>query len=68
MAWIYNNTGKSVFAAIVFHAADNAAFVSLPDVVPWGAAVYCCLVVIAALVVTFFWGSQTLAQFGSRSR
>ena len=25
VTWIFNNTGKSVFAAIVFHAADNTA-------------------------------------------
>jgi len=43
VAWIFNNTGKSVFAAILFHAADNAKLVILPEITaitPWGAAPY----------------------------
>ena len=28
IVWISNNMGKSVFAAIVFHAVDNAALVN----------------------------------------
>jgi hypothetical protein len=66
VAWIFNNTGKSVFAAILLHAADNTAFVTLPDIKsisPWGAAVPCGLVLVAAVVVTFLWGPRTLARY-----
>ncbi|MGB5296594.1 MAG: hypothetical protein WBP34_16765 [Thermoanaerobaculia bacterium] len=31
-AGIFTNTGKSVFAAILFHASDNTALVTLPEV------------------------------------
>jgi membrane protease YdiL (CAAX protease family) len=65
-AWIFNNTGKSVFAVIVFHAADNTALVTLPEIQaisPWGAVVTCGLVAVAAGVVTLLWGPRTLARF-----
>jgi hypothetical protein len=67
-AWIFNNTGKSVFAAIVFHAADNTALVILPEIQaisPWAAVVNCGFVLVAAIVVTFLWGPRTLARFRS---
>jgi len=66
LAWIFNNTGKSVFATIVFHAADNAALVTMPEIQaisPWGAVVHCGFVLVAALVVTLLWGPRTLARF-----
>jgi membrane protease YdiL (CAAX protease family) len=66
LAWIFNNTGKSVFATIVFHAADNAALVTMPEIQaisPWGAVVHCSFVLVAALVVTLLWGPRTLARF-----
>ena len=66
LAWIFNNTGKSVFAAILFHAADNAALVTMPEIQaisPWGAVVHSGFVLIAAGVVTLLWGPRTLARF-----
>ena len=65
-AWIFNNTGKSVFAIILFHAADNVALVTLPEIQslsPWGPVVHSGLVVLAAGVVTWAWGPGTLARF-----
>ena len=65
-AWIFNNTGKSVFAAILFHAADNTALVTLPEIQaisPWGAVAQCGLVLVAAVVVTLLGGPRTLARF-----
>lgn len=66
VAWIFNNTGRSVFAAILFHAADNTALTTLPEIdaiTPWGAVVHCGLILLAAVVVTLLWGPRTLAKW-----
>lgn len=66
MAWIFNNTGKSVFAVILFHAVDNTALVTFPEIkaiTPWGSAMICGLIMIAAFAVTLLWGSQSLARY-----
>jgi len=66
VAWIFNNTGKSVFAAILFHAADNTALIILPEIsaiTPWGIVVHCGLILVATVVVTLLWGPRTLAQY-----
>lgn len=73
MAWIFNNTGNSVFSAILFHAVDNTALVTLPEiksVIPWGSVLLCILVLITAFIVTWLWGGKTLNlfRFGSESR
>ena len=68
MAWVFNNTGKSVFATILLHASDNTALVILPEIQsmsPWGPVVHCGLVLISAAAVTMLWGPATLARFRS---
>lgn len=70
--WIFNNAGKSVFAAILYHAADNTAFMVLPDiksVVPLGSVVQCGVTLAVALAVVLLWNSSTLTRFrfGARS-
>jgi hypothetical protein len=65
--WLYNNTGRSVFGVILFHAIANTG----RTIFPGGrshfeladAAVGYSLIVIAAVIVTFLWGSKTLAQY-----
>lgn len=71
VAWVFNNTGKSVFAAILFHAMDNTALVSLPDVnaiKPWGTVTLCGLTLVAAVAVTLLWGPETLARYRYTNR
>ena len=66
IVWIFNNTGKSVFAAILFHAVDNAALVTFPEIMavkPRGPIVYSSLVMIAAIVVILLWGWRSLARY-----
>jgi len=65
--WLYNNTGSSVFAAVLFHAVTNTG----RSVFPGGraalelgdAAVAYGLITIAALIVVFLWGPKTLTRF-----
>jgi membrane protease YdiL (CAAX protease family) len=66
LIWLYNNAGKSVFAAILVHDMDN---VSVFTLFPNGGgshyipAITAALTAIAAALVTFLWGAKTLAQY-----
>ena len=66
VAWVFNNTGKSVFATILFHAVDNTALVTFPEIKaikPWGSVILCGLVMVAAVGVTLLWGPRSLARY-----
>lgn len=64
ITWLYNNTGKSVFVAILFHAMLDVSEFLFPnygshyDPVTTGI-----LIIITAALVTFFWGAKTLARY-----
>lgn len=65
--WIYNNTGKSVFAAILFHAVTNIGRSIFPGTrsafeLGDGAIGYG-LIAITAIIVVYLWGPKTLARF-----
>lgn len=65
--WLYNNTGKSVFAAILFHAVTNTGRSIFPGSrstfeLGDGAIGYGFIAIVAVIVV-FLWGSKTLARF-----
>ncbi len=65
--WLYNNTGKSVFAAILFHAVTNtersifpgsrSTFELYDGIIGYG------LIAITAVIVVFLWGPETLSRF-----
>ncbi len=65
--WLYNNTGKSVFATLLFHAVTNTgrsifpgsrtAFQLADGAIGYG------LIAITAIIVVFLWGPKTLARF-----
>jgi uncharacterized protein len=65
--WLYNNTGKSVFAVILFHAIGNTG----RSIFPGGrsgfemgnAAVGYSIIILAAVLVVILWGPRTLARF-----
>ncbi len=65
--WLYNNTGKSVFGIIVFHAIGNTG----RSVFPGGRSSYeladgavgYSIIAITAVIVTFLWGAKTLARY-----
>lgn len=68
IVWIYNNTGKSLFACILFHTLLNVGrplfprdaihnpLVDYPDI-------HYSIIAITAVIVVFLWGSKTLAQY-----
>jgi membrane protease YdiL (CAAX protease family) len=66
--WLYNNTGGSVFATVVFHATGNLAqigpFLNFgPGGYPLAAQrIAALLLVVAAVVVTVVWEPRTLAR------
>ncbi len=65
--WLYNNTGKSIFGIILFHAISNTG----RSVFSGGrshfelasGAVGYSIIVITAVIVAFLWGGKTLARF-----
>jgi membrane protease YdiL (CAAX protease family) len=64
IVWLYNNTGKSVLAAVLYHAMYNVSTLLLPNYgLHYVPAINSILVVFAAVGVTFFWGPKTLARF-----
>jgi uncharacterized protein len=68
LVWLYNNTGRSVFAVVVAHAMYNLAWQLFPNrgshYNPWIVAAIAALV---ALIVTLVWGAKTLAGRRSNS-
>jgi uncharacterized protein len=68
IVWIYNNTGKSLFACILFHTLLNVGrplfprdgihnpLVDYPDI-------HYSIIAIIAVTVVFLWGSKTLARY-----
>ncbi len=66
--WIYNNTGRSLFACILFHTLLNLGRPLFPadehhnPLVDYPAIHYSVLAIAAGIVV-FLWGSKTLARY-----
>jgi hypothetical protein len=73
LIWLYNNTGKSIFACTLFHTLYNVGrslfpkdevrnpLVDYPDV-------HYAIIAIIGVIVIFLWGSRTLTQFRFTSR
>ncbi len=62
IVWIYNNTGKSVFAVTLFHAICNLSVV--PFFAYYDPRIHGLIVTATAVVVTAVWGPRTLARVG----
>ncbi len=68
IVWVYNNTQKSLFACILFHALLNLGRPLFPadtshnPLVDYPAVHYSVLAIVAVLVV-FGWGTKTLARY-----
>ncbi len=64
IVWLYNNTGKSVFATILFHAMVNVSWALFPN---YGSSynpfITCIITAVTAGIIIFLWGTKTLAQY-----
>ena len=64
IVWLYANTGRSVFAAVMFHTVVNVSEFTYPvygsHYDPFIATI---LIAIVVAIVTFLWGAQTLARY-----
>lgn len=64
IVWLYNNTGKSVFAAILYHAISNLSWQLFPNNGShFDPRVSAPIITVVAALVTALWGPQTLARF-----
>jgi len=64
VVWLYNNTGKSVFTAILFHTMVNISNSLFPNYGShYDPAIAGLITAMIAVIVTFLWGSKTLARY-----
>jgi membrane protease YdiL (CAAX protease family) len=64
IVWLYNNTGKSVFAVTVYHAMMNLCWQLFPiDGSFWDPRITALIVSGVAVIVTLVWRPKTLAHF-----
>jgi membrane protease YdiL (CAAX protease family) len=64
MLWLYNNTGKSVFAAALFHAMTNVSWLLFPIYGSYyDPRISGLITTFAAVLVTVVWGPRTLARY-----
>ena len=62
MVWIYNNTGRSILAVILFHAMINESEMMFPNLGSYyDPFVPFLILTVAAVAVVFVWGGKTLA-------
>ena len=60
--WIYNNTGRSVLAVMLFHTMGNLAYFTFPAVMTtWGGLYSLVLNVVVVIVIVALWGPRRLA-------
>jgi membrane protease YdiL (CAAX protease family) len=64
IVWIYNNTGKSVMTAILYHTMYNVSTVLFPMFgLIYDPKVTTIILSAIALIVVFLWGPNTLASY-----
>ena len=66
IVWLYNNTGKSVFAVALYHAVSNLSWLLFPNFGShYDPRIAGPIVALAAAIVTVVWGPRTLARYRS---
>ena len=64
IVWLYNNTGTSVLAAILFHDMVNVSEFSFPNYGSYyDPFISDAILVVMVVIVTVLWGPKTLARY-----
>ncbi|MDF2510647.1 MAG: hypothetical protein K0S04_513 [Herbinix sp.] len=64
MIWIYNNSRKNVFLGIIYHMMINVSVFLFPNYGShYDPAITSIILGIVTMIVTFLWGSKTLAKY-----
>jgi membrane protease YdiL (CAAX protease family) len=71
-AWVYNNSGKSIFAVVIMHTLfnwvwflfpRNEAWVTLARPVFYNPTDLALITIVLAIIIAFLWDSKTLTQY-----
>jgi membrane protease YdiL (CAAX protease family) len=66
IVWLYNNTGRSVFAASLFHGLSNLSWLLFPNYGShYDPRISAPIIALAAAIVAIVWGPRTLARYES---
>lgn len=69
IVWIYNNTGKSVFAAILFHTVYNVCTIMVTSFyTSTGHFITSIFIIITTIAVMILWDPDTLTQYRFRKK
>lgn len=64
MVWIFNNTGKSVFAMILFHTMLNISPYLIPKYgAHYNPFIFCMLLMIVVIMIVWLWDAKTLTRY-----
>jgi len=64
MAWIYNNTGRSVFSSILFHTSNNLSWALFPNYgTHYDPFVFGVITILITLMIILRWEPKTLARY-----
>ncbi len=67
--WLYNNTGKSVFGATLYHDMVNLSWQLFPNYGShWDPRINALIIAFSAGIVTLIWGPRTLARYAKHDR
>ena len=63
IVWIYENTGRSVFAAVSFHAMQNLSWQLFPTgAAQWDPRLNALVLLLVVVIVVGIWGPRTLSS------
>lgn len=64
MVWLFNNTGKSVFAMVLFHTMINISPYFIPNYGSnYSPFIFCILLIITAFIICLLWDGKTLVRY-----